>query len=288
MSDDFMDLLGDEGAKPQNQGSAGEGDPLSSLLGGQGGGLGDLLGSLMGGGGAAGASGGDMSDLLGSLMGGGGAAGASGDDMGDLLGSLMGGAPSGTSASQSAGAAGGLGDLLGGLMGGGGAGGLGGLLGGLMGGGSSPTTFGGGGGPSMPFASTLAEKLGISEQMASMLIMGAIGLLTSSLAKKRSSGRGGEVAFSEVTDADYIRSSGIASQLSSQMGISEDEAIHSLQQTMNLMAAGNSPEPQPKKPAKKTTAKKTTASSTQTKSKKKSSKKKPPSDFQDLLDDMSG
>jgi hypothetical protein len=204
--------------------------------------------------------------------------------MGDLLGSLIGGGASPQSSSES----GGLGDLLGGLLGGGGqsAGGLGGLLGGLLGGGSSQQTFGGGGGVSMPFASTLAEKLGISEQMASMLIMGAIGLLTSSLAKKRSSGRGGEVAFNEVTDADYIRSSGIASQLSSQMGISEDEAVYGLQQTMNLMAAGAPPEPQAKKTTQKSTAKKSTSKSTKTSAKKKSSGKKSESDFQNLLDDM--
>lgn len=291
MSDEFMDLLSGEGAKPQDQGEQGAGDMLGSLLGGgSAGGLGDLLGSLLGGAGGgagAGAAGGDMTDLLGSLMGGGASSGGSssqGNDLGGLLG--------GTGGGQTEASGGGLGDLLGGLMGGGG---MGGLLGGLLGGGSDQMSFGGGGGASLPFAGALAEKLGISEQMASMLIMGAIGLLTSSMAKKRSAGLSGEVNFNDVTDPDFIRSSGVAGQLSGRMGISEDEAVYGLQQTMNLMAAGGQPAPQAQKaPAKKSTAKKSTSADAPKKStskapktaaKKKSSKKKSGSDFQDLLDD---
>ena len=225
--------------------------------------------------------------------------GASGsaDDMMGMLGGLMGGG-----ATESAGGsdAGGLGGLLGGLLGGGGgAGGLGGLLGGLMGGGGAPATFGGGGGGAMlPFADTLAEKLGISPQMANTLIMGAIGLLTASMAKKKQTGR--SVGLADMTDSDYIRSSGMASRLSSQMGISEDDAVYGLQQAMGLMATqAGAATAQPKKPAaKKTTArkattdpaapkpaKKTTRKSTKTTPKKKSSTSDTGSDFMDLLDD---
>ena len=156
----------------------------------------------------------------------------------------------------------------------------------------------GGGGMSLPFAGTLAEKLGISQQMANMLIMGAIGLLTSSMAKNRSAGRGGTADFNSLTDPDFIRSSGVAGRLSGQMGISEDDAILGLQQTMGLMVAG-----QPaasKAPAKKKTAKKTTTTAKKPAAPKKASaqttkpkpKKKPAqpkaesSDFMDLLDDL--
>jgi hypothetical protein len=269
MSDDFMDLLSGEGAKPQGQGERGMEEMLGSLLGGgSAGGLGDLLGGLLGGGGASTQSG-DTSDMAG------------------VLGGLMGGSAAGASSS-------GLGDLLGGLMGGGGssAGGLGGLLGGLMGSGSDQMTFGGGGGASLPFAGTLAEKLGISEQMANMLIMGAIGLLTSSLAKQRSSGRAGAVNYADLSDPDFIRSSGVAGQLSGRMGISEDEAIYGLQQTMGLLAAGGQPTAsRPKTASKKTTARKTAAAPKKASSKatkttpKKSTKKKSSSEFQDLLDE---
>jgi len=284
MADDFMDLLSGE---DEDAGAAGGQDAK---------GMEDLLGSLLGGGGG---EQGGLGDLLGGLMGGGGQPAAGQGDMSDLLGGLMGG--SGGSAGSAG--AGGLGALLGGLMGGGGsqsgAGGLGGLLGGLLGGGGDPMSFGGGGGGmSLPFAGTLAEKLGISEQMANMLIMGAIGLLTSSMAKNRSSGRGGQVDLNLVSDPDYIRSSGVAERLSSQMGISEDDAILGLQQTMSLMAADGAPAAPKKSTAKKKTAKKTTttaqsaakpkkgtARKTKTAPKKKSTKKESGSDFMDLLDD---
>lgn len=301
MGDDFMDLLGGQEPEDQpDQDEKGMGDLLGSLLGGgSSGGMGDLLGGLLGGGGAtSGGASGDMGDLLGSLMGGGGAGSSTGGtgDMAGMLGGLMGGGSSSESA-------GGLGGLLGGLLGGGAAGGsqaggMGGLLGGLLGGGGDQMSFGGGGGGmSLPFASTLAEKLGISEQMANMLIMGAIGLLTSSVAKNRSAGRSGAVDVNSLTDPDFIRSSGVAGRLSGQMGISEDDAILGLQQTVGLMVATNQ-SPPAKAPAKKKTAKKSTAAknpaapkkataqTTKTKPKKKPAQPKTEgSDFMDLLDD---
>ena len=223
-----------------------------------------------------------LSDLLGGLMGGG--SGGSGD-LGSLLGGLMGGGATGSSAGAGSASGGDAGDLMG-------------MLGGLMGGGGAPATFGGGGGGAMlPFADTLAEKLGISPQMANTLIMGAIGLLTASAAKKKQTGR--SVGLADMTDADYIRSSGMASRLSDQMGISEDDAIVGLQQAMGLMATqAGAPAAKPQKAAaKKTTAKKATADpaappaapkTTRKKTKttpKKSSTSDTGSDFMDLLDD---
>jgi len=235
---------------------------------------------------------------LGGLMGG-GAAGSSQSSsagsggIGDLLGGLMGGDAAASGQSSAAGS-GDMGDLLGGLMGGGSAGGLGGLLGGLLGGGSGAGSFGGGGGPMLPFAETLAEKLHISPQMANTLIMGAIGLLTASAAKKQS---GRSVDLAGVTSSDYIRSSGVASRLSAQMGISEDDAVAGLQEAMGLMAAqsGMAPAPKPaaakKKKAKKAgdatappAAKKSTRKTTKT-TPKKSSKSETGPDFMGLLDD---
>ena len=283
MGDDLMGMLSDM-SDPEQEGNADEK------------GMGDLLGSLLGGAGGSG----DLGALLGGLVGSGGAAGGSpsGGDAGDLMGML--GGMMGGGATESAGSspadAGGLGGLLGGLLGGGG-GGMGGLLGGLLGGGA-PSTFGGGGsgGAMLPFADTLAEKLGISPQMANTLIMGAIGLLTASMAKKQS---GRSVDLAGVTDSDYIRSSGVASRLSAQMGISEDDAVYGLQEAMGLMAtqAGASAAKPKKAAAKKTTAKKATADqaapqpakkTTHKKSKttpKKSSTSDTGSDFMDLLDD---
>ena len=285
MSDNFMDLQSGEGPDQKGQGDRGLEDLLGSLLGGGGGGGGDMagmLGSLLGGGGGGAQQGGgadDMAGMLGSLLGGGGAQQGGAGDMAGMLGSLMGGG----GGAQQGGAGGLLGGLLGGLMGGGG------------GGNAGQMSFGGGGGGmSLPFAGTLAEKLGISEQMANMLIMGAIGLLTSSMAKNRS---GGSIDVNGLTDPDYIRSSGVAGRLSNQMGISEDDAILGLQQTMGMMMAeqGHKPAAKPKSSTKKkktTTAeaapKKSSSKATKTTPKKKTTKKSSGSDFMDLLDDPKG
>ncbi len=262
MGDDLMGMLSEPGDPDEN-------DPTSQEERG----LGSLLGGLMGGGGTGSAGSGDL--------------------LGSLLGGLMGGGAAGSGQSSAAGS-GGMGDLLGGLLGGGSAGGLGGLLGGLLGGGSGAGTFGGGGGPMLPFAETLAEKLHISPQMANSLIMGAIGLLTASAAKKQS---GRSVDLAGVTSPDYIRSSGVASRLSAQMGISEDDAVAGLQEAMGLMAAQSGMAPAPKPAAaKKRTAKKagdaTTTSATKKSTRKttkttpkKSSKSETGPDFMGLLDD---
>ena len=313
MGDDLMGMLSGLTDPDEKDSTGQEERGLGSLLGGlMGGGgaesagsgdlLGSLLGGLMGGGTAgsgqsAGSGSGEMVDLLGSLMGGaagsGQSAGSGSGDMGDLLGSLMGGAAG--SGQSSAAGSGGMGDLLGGLLGGGSAGGLGGLLGGLLGGSGGAGSFGGGGGPMLPFAETLAEKLHISPQMANSLIMGAIGLLTASAAKKQS---GRSVDLAGVTSPDYIRSSGVASRLSAQMGISEDDAVAGLQEAMGLMAAqsGMAPAPKPaaakNKKAKKAgdataaapAAKKSTRKTTKT-TPKKSSKSETGPDFMGLLDD---
>jgi len=275
MADDFMGMLSpkgeegeDDGPDAQREGAA---DLLGSLLGsGGGGGLGALLGGLMGGGGTPAAQNeGDLGGMLGGLMGGGAPAGQAGSgDLGGMLGGLLGGgeAPAGQ-----------------------GGGGLGALLGGLLGGGA-PSTFGGGGGATLPFADTLARKLGISPQMANMLIMGAIGLLTSAAAKKQS---GRNVDINSLHDPDFIRSSGVASRLSAQMGVSEDEAITGLQQAMGLMAEQAGPsQPVAKTGARKTSARKTSAKKTASAGgatakprKKKAPKKDSGSDFMDLLDE---
>ena len=76
----------------------------------------------------------------------------------------------------------------------------------------------------------------------------------------------------------------MAGRLSSQMGISEDEAILGLQQTMGLMVPGAPAQPAPA-PAKKPRAKKTTTKKAAAGTPKKAKKKKSESDFMDLLDD---
>lgn len=235
------DLLGAFLGGGGNAPTGGSEDPLSSLLGG-----------LMGGdGGSApsanvGAGGGtlDLDAMLGSMGGGQGQApaGGGGDPLSSLLGGLMGGggnAPAGGGLD--------LGGLLGGLMGGSGggaaAGGLGGLLGGLMGGGGQANAFGGGGGIMLPFAETLSEKLGISPAMANALVGAAMGLIASSLMKQRSGDRAAEgLTMNSLMDPDYLRQSGIVSQVSQETGLDEDETIRGLQEAIGLAGTqGGSP-----------------------------------------------
>jgi hypothetical protein len=290
MANDFDELLNNSQGGGEQAGEDPTRGLLDSLLGGMAGGdsggqgdIGGLLGGLLGG--AGGAPSGDMTDLLGGLLGGAAGGGqAAGGDMAGMLGGLLGGGSGGDPA------AGGLGGLLGGLLGG-------------MGGGSNQMSFAGGGGPALPFIGTLAEKLGISPQMANMLAMAAIGLLTSSMAKNRGQGRSGGADLASLTDPDYLRSSGVASRLSAQMGISEDDAILGLQQAMGLMAgqAGAKPattatkKTTQKSSSAKPAAKKPSASAGTAPKKKSSSKKtasskpaaeQPGSDFMDLLDDL--
>ncbi|MFO7664644.1 MAG: hypothetical protein R6X18_18935 [Chloroflexota bacterium] len=190
-----------------------------------------------------------------------------------LLDSLLGGGSGGQ---------GDLSDLIGGLLGGGTSAGMGEMLASLIDGG---TGAGVGGDQFMPIIGPLSEKLGLSPQMSNMLAMAAIGLLTSSMAKNRSQGRSGHVELASLSDPDYIRSTGVVSRLSKQMGISEDEAIERLQQTLGIMAdqGGVRPDagqPEPTPEAKKRSSNKTSAG-------QKSPASKTGSDFMDLLDDSS-
>jgi hypothetical protein len=271
MSNDFKDLLDEPGEDD-------DGDKESTR---------GLLDSLMGG--AAGGQGG-LGDLIGGLLGGAGGSAASSGDMDDLLGGLLGGTGAGSSSPASAGD---IGNLLGGLLGGGGAasgtsGGMGGILGALLDGGAGA---GMGGDQYMPFVGPLAEKLGLSPQMANMLAMAAIGLLTSSMAKNRSQGRSDRVDLAGLTDPDYIRSTGVATRLSSQMGVSEDEVIKGLQQTLGIMAeqagmgsdAGQSK--QAAAPKKKSPNKPRKKSSGKPAAGQKPQANQTGSDFMDLLDD---
>lgn len=211
-------------------------------------GLGDLLGAFLGGDSGAPAGGADdpLSSLLGGLMGGGapasgnvpaGSGSATGgaldlDDMLESMGGVQGQAPA------AGGSADPLGALMGGLLGGGGAsaGGLGGLLGGLLGGGGGqPDTFGGGGGMMLPFAQTLSEKLGVSPATANALVGAAMGLITSSLLKQRSGDRSAEgLTMNSLMDPDYLRQSGIISQVSQETGLDEDATIRGLQEAIGL------------------------------------------------------
>ncbi len=153
-------------------------------------------------------------------------------DLGSLLGGLTaGGGQQGSDQMD-------LGSLLGGLMGGGAAQGsdpLSGLLGGLMGGASSG---GMGGSPFDALAGPLAEKLGISPQIASMVIM----FLANALLGGKAGSRSGAVdtnAAADLNDVVTMLNSGqvdsqalhnnqLVQDLSQETGLDEQTAARSI------------------------------------------------------------
>lgn len=152
-------------------------------------------------------------------------------DLGGLLGALGGGSAQGGGQMD-------LGGLLGALGGGGSAQGgdpLMGLLGGLMGGGSAGATSGG---PFDALARPLAEKLGISPQIASMVVMFLANALLGGKAGSRSGAVDTNAAAdlndvvtmlnSGQVDSQALHSNQLVQDLSQQTGLDEQTAARSI------------------------------------------------------------
>lgn len=162
---------------------------------------------------------------------------SSGQESGQMdLGSLLGGMAAG--GGQQGGGQMDLGGLLGALGGGGSAQGgdpLAGLLGGLMGGGSGSSGMGG---PFDALAGPLAEKLGISPQIASMVIM----FLANALLGGKAGSRSGAVdsnAAADLSDVVTMLNSGqadsralqgnqLVQDLSQETGLDQETAARSI------------------------------------------------------------
>ncbi|HNS04353.1 MAG TPA: hypothetical protein PKM78_18455 [Anaerolineae bacterium] len=166
---------------------------------------------------------------------GGGQSTGSQPDLGDLMGMLGGGG-------QQSGGQPDLGSLLGMLGGGGsqsGQGGdpLSGLLGGLLGGGS-----GGGmsGGPFDALARPLAEKLGISPQIASAVVMFLANALLAGKAGNRSGGGAdlnqvlGMIDSGEM-DSKALRNNQLVQDLSQQTGLDQQTAARSISAVVDML-----------------------------------------------------
>jgi hypothetical protein len=128
------------------------------------------------------------------------------------------------------------------------------ILGAILGGGGASQI---GGNPNlMPFTEALSEKLGISPQMASVLIGAAFSLLTGMLQKGGQEGRGlpEGADLDNLLDEQFLTSSGMATQVAQQTGLDEATAAHHLREAMVLLAsppsgAEASPRPQPANPS---------------------------------------
>jgi hypothetical protein len=157
----------------------------------------------------------------------------------DMLESFMGGA----AAPDSTGPSGGDLSSLGGI---------GSLLEAFMGGGQQTSI---GANPLLaPLTEQLAEKLGISPQMASIIMSFAFSLLVSRLQESAQSGtiqksKDGGFDLDDLLDDDYLDSQGITTQLADQTGLEEDEAKQSLKEAVTLLSGQVSSAEQPAPPS---------------------------------------
>lgn len=91
-----------------------------------------------------------------------------------------------------------------------------------------------------PIANMLAKKLGISPQIAQMVVSFAMAALLSKGKQKGLPGSSGATQqgfdLDDLLDGDFAYESGMASRLSQESGMSEDEAAYSLQEAMMMLS----------------------------------------------------
>lgn len=171
-----------------------------------------------------------------------------GDPLSDLLGGILGGQMGGTQpapAPQQAPASGvGSSGILGGL--------LDAFLGGSMGATGGTSSIGSN--PMLaPITEALAEKLGISPQMAAVIVSAAFALLMNQLQNnnQQSGGRGvstDSLDLDNLLDSRSLQQSGIASRVAQQTGLDEATAVSYLQEATTMLAGkpAQAPRPAPK------------------------------------------
>lgn len=173
-----------------------------------------------------------LADLIGAVLGGAATQPApqpqqqlpAGDPLSELIKGVLGGEPQ---APQAPGGGGTIIDILGSILGGGRPGG-------------QNNSF------LRPIAEALSDKLGISPEIALIVINLAIGLLLSRQRDQTGGGagdyrRGGSAPAQEGFDLDdlldenYLQATGATSQLARQTGMNETQATHSLQEALMLL-----------------------------------------------------
>ena len=91
-----------------------------------------------------------------------------------------------------------------------------------------------------PIAKMLADKLGVSPQIAQMIVQFAMAALLSKRNERgtASGTASGQQGFDldDLLEGDFAYSSGMASRLSKESGLSEDEAAYSLQEAMMMLS----------------------------------------------------
>jgi len=141
-----------------------------------------------------------------------------------------------------------IGGLLGSVLGGGSQGGLGGLLGGILGGGSKGGAQGGGElSPLMaPLANMMADKLGLSPQMAQTVMGFVLGKMANTPNPNQPGTRGaapsGGLNLDNLldqmnqggVDKKFVKSQGLDKELAAQTGMDREQAAQSLEQVLNI------------------------------------------------------
>lgn len=168
-----------------------------------------------------------LADLIGAVLGGGAAQPApqpqalpGSDPLSELIKGVVGGEPEAANPSSG----GTIIDILGSILGGGRPGG-------------QNNSF------LQPIAEALAEKLGISPQVALIVINLAIMLLLSRRKEeaaapsdsRRSEGQPDGFDLDDLLDKNYLQATGATTQLAQQTGMSEDQATQSLQEALILL-----------------------------------------------------
>lgn len=159
------------------------------------------------------------------------------------------------------------------------------ILGMVLGGGSKGAV---GGNPLLaPFTNMLSEKLGISPQMASVIVSAAFGMLMGKMG-----GSGGGAAspkdmanglnLDDLLDGDFLKKNGVTEKVAKQTGMDPQEAEDSLLKALEMLGLQKGKKVQPTSQQK--AAPKAAKAKPKTVAKKSSTRKKS-GDMQHLLDE---
>lgn len=186
----------------------------------------------------------------------------------DLLEGVLGGSPQQQQQQQQQRApqgGGGIGDILEAVLGGGARRGQGQVA-------SNPMLA--------PFVGALSEKLGISPQMAAVIISAAFGLIVSKVmggGKKQSQQAGvasapaGGIDLDDLLDGDFMNKSGVAERVAKQTGMDKKEASSGLRQALEMLGVlpkgQSAPSQTPQRAPQSTPKRSATKSTTRGKSK---------------------
>lgn len=151
-----------------------------------------------------------------------------------------------------------------------------------------------------PFTNMLSERLGISPQMASVIVSAAFGLIMGQLQGGNGQGAVGAdpralangLDLDDLLDGDFLKKNGVTEKVAKQTGMDAQEAEESLLKALELLGLEKGKKVQPaskrKSTSKKTTTKKAATKKSTAKAKtvaKKSSSRKKSGNLQHLLED---